>query len=103
MHMVFECTLYQHLRQHTRFAPLFSGAASALPPDQRMAAFMQQEPRRVAAFVHACWLMRVEQLDSLVEMVGPGVVADTFGSDRLAQLGAEADTESELSLVGSLG
>ena len=97
LHMVFECSLYQHLRAHQRFAPLFAAVPATLPQDERMAAFMRQELRRVAAFVHACWLVRVDRLECLIEMVGTAVVEATFGADRLAQIQhvAELDSDSE--------
>ena len=65
-HMLFECPFYAPVRE--RFACLFEafgGVAqhwvsitTCTPDSGQMAAFMDQHPALVAAFVHACYLLR---------------------------------------------
>lgn len=69
--------------------------AATLPQDERMAAFMHLELRRVVAFVHACWLVRIDRLECLIEIVGTAAVEATFGADRLAQIQHQAESDSD--------
>lgn len=72
-HMVFECPYYNPTR--VRFGSLFSAfggweqchqVAQASGSDMRL--FMQQKPRLVAAFVHACWLQRCSPVTTRLMM-----------------------------------
>lgn len=65
-HMLFECPFYAPVRE--RFASLFepvgggaqtwASIVACTPDGEQMATFMNQHPARVAAFVHACYLLR---------------------------------------------
>ena len=62
-HMVFECPFYNGVRE--RFSDLFVSfggfeipISATTPSGAAMRAFMGQNTRMVAAFVHYCWLLR---------------------------------------------
>ena len=80
-HMVFECPFYNQVRG--RFQQLFeqfggfdSIDGTIVSAGPHMARFMSQDKRKVASFVHACWLLR-------------------SGSDEPAGVSVESDVEIE--------
>jgi len=65
-HAVFECSRYRRLRQHRRFARLFDRfTAPAVQHPVFMVAFMSQPTAVVAAYLHACWLVRCVKREEL--------------------------------------
>lgn len=74
-HMVFECPFYQGIR--AGFPSLFASSELAQPqPDGlHVSKFMNQDATLVAAFVHACWLLRCRSgLDSQHILSLPDIV-----------------------------
>ena len=83
-HAVFECSRYRRLRLHQRFACLF--ARFDAPTVQRplhMMLFMAQQTAILAAFLHACWLIRCSKKEEL-ELMGV-VLPDEFWSSINAE------------------
>ena len=90
-HMVFECTHYNSARaQFTCLFDQFGGHAhiadSVSPAGPHMARFMHQDKRLVAAFVHACWLLRSSRAESLDMLLVPVESDIEVESDELLEV-----------------
>ena len=73
-HMIFECDAYECLRD--RYHSLFYDYGdNHSPADRSMAAFMDQDVHRVAAFIHDCMLARALGVD-------PVCLNDDFGTSE---------------------
>ena len=71
--MVFECPFHTLMRE--RFGSLFESFGGwdqcdrvAQPTGPDLRSFMQQKPRLVAAFIHACWLQRCSPVTTRLMM-----------------------------------
>lgn len=111
-HMVFDCDRYQALRQ--QFPDLFDTFggwmaldSAALPPDSMRAFMHHPNQRRVAQFVHSCWLLRCrDPPDDLMfgDCMDPPPVSgdewfdarDSFQSSEYTDVFEAFDVESEL-------
>ena len=94
-HMVFECPFYDALRE--RFGALFSSFGGfdqcrqvAQPTGDDMRSFMQQKPRLVAAFIHACWLQRCSPVTARIMM--PEVEEALEDSDEFLSIPSSGDS-----------
>jgi hypothetical protein len=95
LHVLFECPTYHHIRlkyEHTLFAAFggVSRVAKSVRLPGKMSAFLNQDPRQVAAFVSECLDYRrfeAPDLDpyvtreTLQEMGLDDYRVDTFSSD----------------------
>ncbi len=87
-HMVFECAYYSAVR--ARFSQLFeqfggpfSISGTVSPAGPHMAEFMSQDKRVLAAFVHACWMLR----SSSIGLAGVDLESDIdIDSDELLEV-----------------
>ena len=94
-HVLFECPTYHHIRLKYEEA-LFSNfggvsrAAQSMRPSGKVSAFMNQNPRKVAAFVSECLdyrrfeasdLLPYATRETLEELGLVGYQIDTFSSD----------------------
>ena len=94
-HVLFECPTYHHIRLKYEEA-LFSNfggvsrAARSMRPSGKVSAFMNQNPRKVAAFVSECLdyrrfeasdLLPYATRETLEELGLVGYQIDTFSSD----------------------
>ena len=94
LHMVFQCPSYDSLRE--RFGALFSSFGGfdqcrqvAQPTGDDMS-FMQQKPRLVAAFIHACWLQRCSPVTARIMM--PEVEEAPEDSDEFLSIPSSGDS-----------
>lgn len=97
-HMVFECPFYDPVR--VRFAQLFSSFGgwshcrqAARPSGPDLCSFMQQKPRLVAAFTHACWLQRCSPVVAQIMM--PEVEAALEASEEFLSVSSDSWFECE--------
>lgn len=97
-HMVFECPFYDPQRES--FAQLFSSFGGwdrcrqvAQPVGPDLCCFMQQKPRLVAAFIHACWLQRCSPI--VAQLMMPEVEAAIEDSEEFLSVSSDSWFECE--------